>query len=402
MNILFISVAWPAKGERNLYHDLMFEFTKHTHKAYVLAADHTIKEAQIDLEDNLNVHRVPVLQVNKTSMLKKAISLPMLSYTLWKYSNKQLSDLKIDLIISHSPPITLSGLFIKLKKKFNAPFYYLLKDIWPHGTVDLGLMSNKSPLYYLMRWHEKRLYKNVDRIGCMSPLNVKYILQHNPWLSESKVEVCPNSIHARELSSINKYEVRSRHGIPENSLVLIFSGNLAYGHGLYFYMNLIESFKDDSRVHFLIGGSGTHYGYIKSEKHKRNLPNLTLYEKLPKEEFDAVLQSSDVGVILLDKAYKVPQFPSRLLAYLEAGKPVLCIANNNTDMGRILEEAKCGVAVDHGNLSECRKTIISLLANEPLLKTMGENSKKLLLEKYDVKQTVKLIEESIKNLNRNA
>lgn len=122
MNILFISVAWPAKGERNLYHDLMFEFTKHTHKAYVLAADHTIKEAQIDLEDNLNVHRVPVLQVNKTSMLKKAISLPMLSYTLWKYSNKQLSDLKIDLIISHSPPITLSGLFIKLKKKIQCPF----------------------------------------------------------------------------------------------------------------------------------------------------------------------------------------------------------------------------------------------------------------------------------------
>ena len=51
----------------------------------------------------------------------------------------------------------------------------------------------KGLLYRMFRKKEKTLYQLSDHIGCMSPANVKYVLEHNPEVSSDKVEIAPNS-----------------------------------------------------------------------------------------------------------------------------------------------------------------------------------------------------------------
>jgi len=394
MNVLFVTVAWPQEGNRNLYSDLMCEFKKNGHEVFVASADEHINETRYKLEEGLNVLRISTNQIRKAGKFKKAFSLAFLSTRFKRNINKYYSKYKFDLIINHTPPITLSGLMIYLKKKHNAFYYLLLKDIWPHSSVDLNIIKKNGLVYKYFRWHEKRIYTAADAIGCMSPKNEEYVLNNNKYLDSEKVEVCPNAITPQKIVFTNN-GVRGKYNIPPESTLFIFSGNLSKGHGLSYYLDIIESLRDYHKAYFAIGGSGTQYPYLKKEIKRRSLKNIFFYHRLPVDEFSRLLAASDVGVVLLDSRYTVPQFPSRLLAYLEAGKPVLCAVNKGTDIGDIVENAGCGISTIHGDKDSLIAAIKNFSENKTFREGCGINASKLLEEKYTTASAYSIIMENL-------
>ena len=103
--------------------------------------------------------------------------------------------MKFDLITYSTPPITLTNVVKYLKKKNPKAVSYLqLKDIFPQNAVDIGMFGEKSVFNWYFRRKEKALYKASDFIGCMSPANVEYVLEHNPEVAPEKVEIAPNTI----------------------------------------------------------------------------------------------------------------------------------------------------------------------------------------------------------------
>lgn len=394
MNILFITIAWPKPGERNLYSDLMLEFKKQGHEIYVTAAGswgyNVAKRSEI--ENGIHVLRINSGAIRKTSKYRKALSLFNLGRVFWNSINNEYPNIDFNLIIGTTPPITLSNLFKKLKRKYNAKFYLLLKDIWPQGQVDNRLFPKFTLPWLYLRRHEIAIYKRADIIGCMSPKGVEYILKNNKFLFSEKVEVCPNAIIPNlRVDFSNDNAIRIKYGIPKDSCVFIFSGNLGKGHGLYFLVDVINRIKNYKEAFFLIGGSGTHFKFLEQNLHASSPKNYMLYNWLPAEDFHALLQASDVGLILLDKCYTIPQFPSRLLAYLDAGKSVLCAANDATDIGSIIESTQCGLAVNHGDEKSFIEAIKHLAENEHLREQMGQKGRELLETRYTTKHAYDII-----------
>ena len=394
MNILFITIAWPAKGERNLYSDLIHEFTKNGHKAYVVCNDEQAHHSNAEQVDGIHVLRVRSSKIRKAKKFQKAISLFTLGRKFSLELFKQYPDLHIDIILGHSPPITLSRLYGSLKRRYNAPVYYMLKDIWPDGPADLNIIRRNGIIYRYFRSHERRTYRTVDFIGCMSPMNVDYIRERNRFLSAEKVEVCPNTITPRKMKlEESKTTIRAKYNIPEDARIFIFSGNLGRAHGLDIYLQAIEKVRDIKNAFFLIGGSGQYFRFLEKEIVGRGITNIGIYSRLPAEEFDQLLLACDVGVVLLSASYTVPQFPSRLLAYLEAGLPVFCAVNKDTDIGSIVEDAKCGLSVIHGDMEAFNKGVAYFCDSDNFesIQTMGLNSLALLQEKYSSENSFNII-----------
>ncbi|WP_340106957.1 glycosyltransferase family 4 protein [Rhodohalobacter sp. 8-1] len=391
MNILFVTIAWPNKEGSNLYSDLMNEFYKAGHNVYVAYADEKQMVTNLSDENGISVLRIKTARIRKAGKLRKAISLPLLGLKFYLGIRQNFSGVQFDLIIGHTPPITLSGLMKRLKNKNNAFFYLLLKDIWPHSSVDLGIIKEHGLVYKFFRWHEKRIYKFADAIGCMSPKNVDYVLENNPWIKPEKVEECPNSIAPSKIKNVNRKKIRKKYEIPIESTVFIISGNLSSGHGFEAYLDVIESLKNNDETYFVIGGSGNQYDYIKTQIEERKLPNVFLYSWLPDEDFKNILKACDVGVVLLSSKYNVPQFPSRLLGYLEASMPVFCAVNSGTDLGDIVENAGCGISVNHGDREAMKNAILKLTNDEELRSDLASNSRKLLEDKYLASQSYQKI-----------
>lgn len=393
MNILFISIAWPSPGNGNLYSDLMDEFLMHGHRVHVAATHRSIDQNFSDLtvENDISVLRIPSGKIMKTSRLQKAISLLTLGGRLKSAINENFGNEHYDLIIAHTPSITMSILYRKLKRKYGARLYLLLKDIWPQGSVDHKVFRKYTLPWIYFRIHEKRLYRVADYIGTMSPMGAKYLLSKNDFLTEQKVEVCPNSIRPAVRTGDNTgYEIRDKYGIPRDACVFIFSGNLGIGHGLHFLVEAIQALSDYSKAYFVIGGAGTHFRFLEQKLPETERGNVFLYNWLPRKDFEDILATSDVGLIFLYN-YTSPQFPSRLLSYLEYSKPVLCAVNSETDIGSIVDQEGCGMSVTHGDLESFTDAIKYISTQPEFRKRAGDNGRKLLMDRYTVSHSYDII-----------
>ena len=65
-------------------------------------------------------------------------------------------------------------------------------------------------------------------------------------------------------------------------------------------------------------------------------------KRLPKEDYDTMVGACDVGLIFLDHRFTIPNFPSRLLAYMQAKLPVLAATDPNTDIGKAIVDGGFG------------------------------------------------------------
>lgn len=393
MNILFLTIAWPEENESNIYTDLMKEFQDAGHSTYIVAARErrSGKSTKVTIENGMHVLRVKSGNITQTNYFEKGISSILLGLQLRTAIRKYYKNIRFDLIIYSTPPITIANAVKKLKRYHNANTYLLLKDIWPHDIAGSGVIKKGGLIWHYFRQKEKLIYCVSDYIGCMSPANIQYILEHNTYLNPERVEECSNSIIPTVQKKTNRAGIREKHGIPDISTVFIFGGNLGKPQGVNFLLDAACQMIDNERIFFLIIGSGTEYSKIKNRIEKESINNVLLLERLPKEEYEDMVRASDVGLILLDRHSVIPNFPSRLLSYLDVGLPVLCSTDDVCDMGDIVEEWNCGIKTLHGDLDSFIIAVNKLASNKSLRMNMSQHSRELLEKKYTAKQGYKII-----------
>ena len=105
---------------------------------------------------------------------------------------------------------------------------------------------------------------------------------------------------------------------------------------------------------------------------------------LPKDEYDELAMASDIGLIFLDRRFTIPNFPSRLLSYLENKMPVLAATDVNTDIGKIISDAGCGFWIESGDLDGFNRELQKYINHPNIITRMGEKGYNLLKENYTI------------------
>lgn len=402
MNVIFLTLACIANvEERGIYHDLMRKFRDEGHSVYIVTSSERRLRQPTSLKDSNGVHvlNVKTLNIQKTNIVEKGIGTLMLENQFKTAIKKYLNSVHFDLILYSTPPITFPNVIAYLKQKNpQATTYLLLKDIFPQNAVDLGMMSTsgvKGLLYRFFRRKEKKLYALSDYIGCMSPANVSYVIRHNPEVAPSKVEVAPNSVelcHTDNTDSTDYNAIRNRYGLPIDKPIFIYGGNLGKPQGIPFLMKCLEANAKRTDCHFVVIGTGTELPKLKTwydSLNLNNIVNVTVMEGLPKAEYDELVRACDVGLIFLDHRFTIPNFPSRLLSYLENKMPVLCATDQNCDMGSIAEENGFGFWCESNSVEAFTAILDKMIAADK--QAMGEKGYEFLKANYTVENTYNAI-----------
>lgn len=395
MNILFISITrLHSLDGSGIYQNLMRTFRDKGHNVYVVTAFERRfhRDTALSIIDGVNILCVKTFNYIQANVIEKGLSLLSLHFLYIRAIKKFLPDTTFDIIISSTPPIMQTGVVKSMKGKCpKAISYLLLKDIFPQNAVDLGMFGTHSPIHRYFRKKEVELYKTFDYIGCMSPANVEYIVQHNKYLNPSKVEVAPNCADISRTFSepFSKKEIKQKYSLPLNCPVFIYGGNLGKPQGVDFLIKCMEANRDRKDCHFVIVGSGTEYNIIKEWKANRNPESVSLFEYLPKEEYDKLVQSCDVGMIFLDHRFTIPNYPSRLLAYLENKKPIIAATDPVTDIGRIAEQNGYGYWCVSKNPDDFTAVVDKMLKSD--IKSMGEKGYEFLKNNYLSEHTYEAI-----------
>ena len=396
LNILFLTLIDVCDIQQpGIYQDLIREFVKKGHCVTIVSpSERRTGQATRMIEGDCRILKVKIGNIQKTNLIEKGVSTVLIEAQLKAAIKRHLSDVKFDLVIYSTPPITFANVVKYVKKRDGAKSYLLLKDIFPQNAVDMGMMSKSGPkslIYWAFRKKEKALYRLSDRIGCMSQANVDFVIRHNSKVKPDIVEVCPNSIEVRDmtLDEEERAQLRQKYGIPADKRVFVYGGNLGRPQGIPFLIECLRSQKERTDVYFLIVGDGTEYGVLARFMEEEMPKNVKLLKRLPKEDYDRMIAACDVGMIFLDYRFTIPNFPSRLLAYMQAKLPVLCCTDPNTDVGDVVEKGGFGWKCMSNDVADFCQTVDTALNAD--LEKMGQAGKKYLLEHYTVKQGYHII-----------
>lgn len=122
---------------------------------------------------------------------------------------------------------------------------------------------------------------------------------------------------------------------------------------------------------------------------------------MPKDDYDLILKASDIGMIFLNPNFTIPNFPSRLLSYLEFKMPVIAATDTSTDIGNVIEKAGCGYWVQSGDSEGMQKAISKIIENKDDFMLMKNKARLLLEKKFTVDISYRLIEAKLKLAHQN-
>lgn len=398
MNVLFVSISsLPHVSEHGISLDLIHEFRRQGHDMYIICAleKRDNKETYIAEEDGCKILRVRIGNNKRANIIEKGLTTILLPSKYIAAIKKYYTNVKFDLVLYPTPPVTQVKTVKYIKDRDNAKSYLLLKDIFPQNAVDIGMMTKsgmKGVLFKHFRRIEKKLYKVSDYIGCMSQANVDYVIKHNPEVNPNKIEVCPNSIEVvdKSVDEKTRIEIRKKYGIPLDKKIFVYGGNLGKPQDIPFIIECMKASINIENAFFLIVGDGSEYWKLDEYTKLSKQSNMRLMQRLPKEDYDTLVAACDVGLIFLDYRFTIPNFPSRLLSYMQAKLPVMAVTDSNSDIGETIATGKFGWWCE-SNKSKSFVELVEKALQYNDIDVLKEDEFDYLKTNYNVEQTYKII-----------
>lgn len=393
MNILFLSLSNLGDiNKKGLYRDLIRFFLSQQHSVTVVypVEKREGKQTSFDVDGSLSQLSVKTGNITKCkNLLEKGVSTLLLEHQYISAIKTYCSDIHYDLVLYVTPPITFSNVVSFIKKRDGSKSYLMLKDIFPQNALDIQLLPSHGIWRLATRWFQHKeqvLYQVSDYIGCMSPRNVEYLIAHNPKLATNRIEVCPNSIEPME--RLGTRLINNKQG----KVTFLYGGNLGKPQGIPFFIDCLKDNINKLDREFIICGTGTELPLLQSFMEEYQPTNITLIPGLPVEEYEKLVVSCDVGMILLDHRFAIPNFPSRILSYMEKSLPVFACTDTSTDMGTIITEGNFGWWCESNDTAGFTEVVDRICSTDfDSIHELGQNARDYLEGHYTVEKTYDII-----------
>lgn len=284
------------------------------------------------------------------------------------------------MFIPSTPPIQgMLGAFVK--KYTRKKFIYNLQDIFPDSLVGAGLAKKGGLLWKIGRKIENFTYKHADKIIVISEDFKKNIMMKG--VPENKIEVVYNWVDENAVVPIAKEDnsLYEELGISRNKFHVVYAGNLGNAQNIDVIINAANILKEEQNVEFLIFGTGgLKNQYVAKVKHLK-LDNVKFFPLQPMERVSQVYGLGDVCVVSCKPGLGSAAMPSKMLSIMSAGRAVVASFDKG-ELTHILENYKCGMFAPAGDTMAFAELIKHLLQNRDECKAMGDNARKLILQKF--------------------
>lgn len=172
-------------------------------------------------------------------------------------------------------------------------------------------------------------------------------------------------------------EYRSEHSL-KGKYVVLYAGNFGVKQGLDILVEVAEILKGNTDIHFLMAGNGAVKTQLVQYVSSKRLKNITFLPPQPFEKLSDLLATADVSIVPQRKEAKDIVLPSKVLNIMASGRPIIATAEPDSELGRIIDDAKCGLLVEPGNAEELSKAILHFKDNPDEAEVFGINGRDYL------------------------
>ena len=276
------------------------------------------------------------------------------------------------------PLAVLAAYKLSIFKK--SRFFFEVTDLWPQTLVDMGALSEKSPITWGLRRLEKFLYQKAEKIITLLPHADDYITSLG--IPRGKITWIPNGVDLSRYEDIKPYD-----GGNSKHFTIMYLG----GHSRYHSLDIaLEAAKilqneDKSNIRFAFVGDGAEKTNLIKLSQDLGLHNVEFRDPVPKYEVVNVMGEAD-ALLQCFKALTVLRYgvsPVKISDYLSSGRPILYAMGGSNNP---VEEAKAGITVPPEDQKALAQAILKLVAMKPEERVqMGKNGLKYVKKHHDIR-----------------
>jgi glycosyltransferase involved in cell wall biosynthesis len=284
--------------------------------------------------------------------------------------------LEIDADIYHFHDPELIPMGLKLKK-FGKKVIY---DV--HEDVPRDILKK----YYLNKFSRPILSKLIEIYEHYAAKKFDYIITATPYIRDRFKRSNRNTIDINNFPLLNEFYSINPQVKRENAVCYI--GCISIDRGI---LEIIKSLEYvDTTLHLA--------GEFETEELKNLVMQLPAWKKVKyygyanREKVKEIFMRVSIGIVtLLPDSSNIYSMPTKLFEYMSASLSV--IASNFPLWKEIVEKNNCGICVNPTKPEEIAKAIKYLITYSNRAKEMGENGRKVILQKYNwERESEKLLE----------
>ena len=320
--------------------------------------------------DGIDVIQISLPYSNNDSVGKRAV-------TFLKFARKAMGIAlreEYDLLFATSTPLTdgLPGIVAKWFRR--KKFVFEVRDLWPELPKSLGM---KNPfLLWGMSVLEKRSYHAADACIGLSPGICEGIKRRSQ--KGKRIIMVPNGCDL-DLFSPSTEKPSVIPGVKSTDTVAVFTGAHGIANGLDAVLDMAAVLKTRGRddVKLVFVGEGKMKSHLVERSKCEGLDNCIFLGQMPKKELNDVMKRADIGLMVLANipAFYYGTSPNKFFDYIASGLPI--VNNYPGWLADMINENKCGIAVEPENPDLFADAVIKLAENPELRKEYGANGRKL-------------------------
>jgi glycosyltransferase involved in cell wall biosynthesis len=342
------------------------------------------------------VVRVPLIPRSSGSLVQLALNYLSFIISGCLVAPLALRGRKCDVIFVYAPsPLlqTLPALLVARLKR--VPLIVWVQDLWPDSLSATGVVSNR----WVLRTVEavvRYIYRRADSILIQSeafrdsvarltnePGKIRYF-PNTTDLPGDSVQVDVNNLAATEI----------RRGFS-----VVFAGNIGKAQSMETIVKAAECLRSHVDIKFFIVGGGSEEAWLREEIRRRNLPNVILIGRLAIDAMPAIYDAASALLVTLgDSPALAATIPSKLQAYLAAGKPV--IASMNGEGARVISDAEAGIACPAKDFEALAAAVLRLQSLAPEERSrLGANGRRYFSEQFNSAKWVRELVEHFADMS---
>ncbi len=289
---------------------------------------------------------------------------------------------KDDVILAVTNPPTVPIVAALASSIRGVRFSLVVHDVYPEIMAACGLTSSNALLFRLLQRTNKWVLRRAERIFCIGRDMSEHLESVRKTGNRDGIEVIPLWADCHEIQPMprNNSALLKELGISEKFVVL-YAGNMGHPHDIQTLALAIQQLESDTTIHFVFVGSGSKKKIL-TDMVASGSPNLTVLPPRPRAFQNEFLNACDLAILSLVPGMLGLAVPSRTYNLMAAGKPIIALVPDRSEVSRLVSEERIGWVVKPGSVEETVKALKEARNSRQELWMMGARARKAAETKY--------------------
>jgi glycosyltransferase involved in cell wall biosynthesis len=286
------------------------------------------------------------------------------------------------LVVTTPPSMPFVVAMASLAK--GAAYTLLIHDSYPEILIATGKARRGSHVVTILAYCNRWLYKHAAKIVVVGR-DMQESLERKTWGLDIPVVCIPNWAELESVEPAPKSENKLLASLGvSDKMIFLYAGNMGHPNDIESIVDTARSLREHTGLHFIFLGSGVKRKLLETRVSEFLLDNVTILDPRPRSDQNEFLNACDIALVSLVRDMVGVSMPSRTYNILAAGKPILAVTEDGSEVARVVNEERIGWTVPPSSPDRLKARILQVLDDRSALTEMGSRARSAAVTKYSL------------------